>query len=67
MNANVVEADVWPVSHSGGEKSISDDDLCSECAHCSYRPGEMSGCEKNWPGLENNDYYVVSCQMFQEK
>ena len=67
MNANAVDADVWPVSHSGGEKSISDDDLCSDCAHCIYRPGEMSGCKKNWPGLENNDYYVTSCAGFQEK
>lgn len=29
--------------------SISDDDLCSDCYHCIYHPGEDSDCTKNSP------------------
>lgn len=54
-----------PVSASGGLKSISDDDLCATCAHCQYRPGEYSGCTKNWPGKEDADGYVQQCTEFE--
>lgn len=53
-----------PISFSGGTKSISDDDLCATCSHCQYRPGEMSECNKDWPGLENSDGYVQECSLF---
>lgn len=53
-----------PISFSGGKKSISDDDLCAGCSNCDYRPGEMSGCKLNWPGLENQDGYVQQCVKF---
>ena len=49
------------ISHSGGHKSISDDDLCSDCKFCDYQPGEQSGCSKDWPGLEDRDGYVQKC------
>ena len=50
-----------PISFSGGVKSISDDDLCSDCIHCEYRPGEMSGCKYDWPGMEDADGTVQRC------
>jgi hypothetical protein len=53
-----------PISFSGGVKSISDDDLCSDCKNCEYRPGDMSGCKSEWPGLENENGYVRKCQAF---
>lgn len=53
-----------PISHSAGVKSISDDDLCSNCRHCDYNPGEMSGCASAWPGLENENGYVLECGEF---
>lgn len=53
-----------PITHSGGVKSISDDDLCSRCCHCKYRPGVLSDCELGWPGLEDEDSYVQECPQF---
>ncbi len=53
-----------PISFSGGVKSISDDDLCATCRNCQYRPGELSGCIKDWPGLEDQDGYVQQCGQF---
>jgi hypothetical protein len=50
-----------PISFSGGVKSISDDDLCADCQNCCYKPGQMSGCSMNWPGLEDADGYVQEC------
>lgn len=50
-----------PISFSGGQKSISDDDLCASCVYCGYNPGELSTCDKGWPGKENQDGYVVNC------
>lgn len=58
--------ELQPISFSGGVKSISDDDLCSQCGHCDYQPGEMSGCNKGWPGLEDADGYVWECSRFQQ-
>jgi len=57
---------LFPINGSGGVKSISDDDKCSDCAHCNYRPGDMSGCQKDWPGLENADGYVMECADFEQ-
>jgi hypothetical protein len=54
-----------PISFSGGVKSISDDDLCADCRRCRYKPGEMSGCSLNWPGLEDDDGYVQECAEFE--
>lgn len=50
-----------PITHSGGVKSISDDDLCARCCHCKYRPGTLSDCDLDWPGLEDEDSYVQEC------
>lgn len=56
-----------PISFSGDVKSISDDDLCAECGHCDYQPGEMSGCKLNWPGQEDADGYVRECKQLSTK
>lgn len=53
--------DLRPISFSGGVKSLSDDDLCSDCKHCQYEPGGMSACEKSFPGQEDADGYVKAC------
>lgn len=53
-----------PISFSGDVKSISDDDLCAICSNCQYRPGEMSGCGKGWPGMQDEDGYVQECEQF---
>lgn len=53
------------ITFSGGVKSISDDDLCALCHHCAYRPGEMSGCDVEWPGFESEDGYVQLCDKFE--
>lgn len=45
-------------------KSISDDDLCATCVNCAYAPGEMSRCNKNWPGREDEDGYIRECPLF---
>ena len=55
-----------PITFSGGVKSISDDDLCSDCKQCEYRPGEMSGCKQEWPGMEDADGYVQECAAFDK-
>lgn len=55
---------IRPATHSGGVKSISDDDLCSGCMHCDYQPGDMSGCRLGWPGMEDADGYVIVCEDF---
>jgi hypothetical protein len=48
----------------GNNRSISDDDLCSNCAHCLYSPGEMSGCSKGWPTTQAPSEYVTECEAF---
>jgi len=63
----MLNKDLKPISFSGGVKSISDDDICSECRHCQYQPGEMSGCSETWPGKEDLDGYVQECSEFCEK
>lgn len=48
-------------------QSISDDDLCADCAHCSYRPGELSRCEFGFPGEFDEDDYVAQCPQFKQR
>lgn len=55
-----------PISGSGCAKIIDDDDLCSDCKHCEYRPGELSGCKLAWPGQEDADGYVKECVNFDK-
>ncbi|AVA38037.1 hypothetical protein C3Z06_30980 (plasmid) [Cupriavidus metallidurans] len=45
-------------------RSISDDDLCATCAHCTYRPGELSQCSKNWPTEDADE--VENCPAFEQ-
>lgn len=54
-------------SGSSQALSISDDDLCSECEHCIYKPGETSLCHLNWPGLFDADGYCRECPLFRKK
>lgn len=35
---------------------ISDDDLCSDCRHCDYRPGDMSG----WVEMDRPNQAMVT-------
>lgn len=49
---------------SGQQKTISDDDVCSDCMHCYYQAGKMSTCALNWPGNANADGYVQECASF---
>ena len=58
---------LYPVSFSGGVKSISDDDLCASCHHCDYQQGEKSACAEFWPGLEDLNGYVQECVQFTER
>ena len=44
--------------------SISDDDLCSDCQHCIYHPGEDSDCTKDFPGETDDNGYVIACEWF---
>jgi hypothetical protein len=52
------------ISFSAGVKSISDDDLCSDCSKCNYQPGALSRCAASWPGQEDADGYVEHCGDF---
>lgn len=45
-------------------RSISDDDLCSECKLCRYNPGNDSGCKINWPATFDENGYAASCPEF---
>lgn len=55
------------IGFSGGQKSISDDDLCASCVYCRYNPGELSTCDKGWPGKENQAGYVVKCDALVDR
>ena len=44
-------------------KSISDDDLCSDCTRCNYNPGDLSGCALGFPGTTDLDGYIVHCRF----
>ena len=39
--------------------------LLPPCRNCQYRPGEMSGCDKDWPGREDENGYVQECVQFE--
>ena len=54
-----------PIPTPFTDKSISDDDLCSDCKHCTYSPGESSSCGKGWPGLVDSSGYVRKCDAFE--
>ena len=42
--------------------SISDDDLCSSCSFCDYKPGEESSCDVDFRNaLFDLDNYIVEC------
>lgn len=41
--------------------SISDDDLCSRCSNCAYKPGGNSSCVHDFPGTPDEDGYIVKC------
>jgi hypothetical protein len=62
--AFIVIADLNPATVTGGMKSISDDDMCSECRNCIYNPGGLSQCSKDWPGSQDEDGYVQTCPSF---
>lgn len=48
--------------------SISDDDLCSGCAHCTYVPeAERHACANDFPGVTDDDDYVISCVEFMPR
>ena len=49
-------------------KSISDDDLCSNCINCAYVPAiGLSDCAYAFPGATDEDGYVTSCFEFTPK
>jgi hypothetical protein len=66
MNDTSKRIAIRAATHSGGFKSISDDDLCSDCQHCAYNPGGMSACNRDWPGMEDADGYVIECGSYQK-
>jgi hypothetical protein len=45
--------------------SISDDDLCSACQHCDYRPGDLSGCDLDWPAQPDVGRDEIRARVFQ--
>ncbi|GEM_PF-1419445 len=46
-------------------KSISDDDLCSDCTHCTYvAAADRHACAHAFPGVTDQDEYVITCVMF---
>lgn len=52
-------------------RSISDDDLCSDCRSCSYDPGALSMCCMGWPGTVASPShpragYIISCDQFKQ-
>lgn len=49
-------------------KSISDDDQCSNCAHCTYVPAsDQSSCAHAFPGATDEDGYITTCVQFQSR
>jgi hypothetical protein len=47
--------------------SISDDDLCSRCQHCTQPADGAATCAKDWPGRANADGYIVRCVNFSRR
>lgn len=56
-----------PVHTHAALRSISDDDLCSDCAHRSTVSHGLSMCSEGWPGTTNEDDYVISCTLREER
>lgn len=49
-------------------KSISDDDLCSNCTHCSYvQEADRHACAHAFPGVTDDDDYIIGCDEFVAK
>lgn len=48
-------------------RSISDDDLCSGCMYCCYKPGALSTCPLSFPGTDDDDGYIVACPHFEDR
>lgn len=49
-------------------KSISDDDLCSNCAHCTYvQEADRHACAHDFPGVTDDDDYIIDCDEFVAK
>ena len=46
---------------------ISDDDICSDCLHCVYQPGDESNYMKDFPGARDQDGYITSCSGYWEQ
>ena len=49
---------------------ITDDDLCAECKHLDYKPGNKSLCDLvsnsgHWPAKFDEDGYSVECSEFE--
>lgn len=48
-------------------KSVSDDDLCSTCRHCTYVPAaDRHACTFAFPGVTDEDDYIVHCSDYAE-
>lgn len=54
-------------------RSLSDNDICSECRFCAYVPGENSLCklqvddpDSEFPGLTDEDGEVFDCDAFEQ-
>lgn len=47
--------------------SISDDDLCARCKHCSQPAEGAASCAKQWPGRADDDGYIVRCTSFARR
>lgn len=60
------EEDVVDFVPNYGPRSISDDDLCSQCANCSDPAGplSLSRCRAGFPGTEDSDGYIRLCPDF---
>lgn len=48
-------------------RTISDDDLCSDCARCVYQPGEQSQCARDFPAQADSDGYITACPEFLQQ
>lgn len=56
----------YPIRHNNGHKFLSDDDLCSTCSSCWFCTNASSTCRLGWPGREDADGFVISCEQYVE-